>query len=427
MRVAGIIAEYNPFHNGHKFHMEETKKATGADYCIVIMSGDFVQRGGPAVVNKYLRTRTALENGADLVIQMPVIGSTASAGEFARCGIQLLSRLGVVTDISFGCEAASEKEKEILTLAAGYLLHESGTFKKILSEEMHRGKTYPVARAEALRACFQDDFANQEMLCTILESPNNILALEYLKENMDLKDPMRPCMITRKGASYHDDILTEETVFPSATAIRNHISNAYSKGDGLGVSLDGLRAYLPSSAVKELEKHLSGSRPLFEDAFSDMLYYKLLSQKDRLSLRYSQNADLSNTVKNRLEQFVCWTQFASLCKGKNQTLTSVNRHLTHILLGIDASLVSVAKEMDYAPYARVLGFRQDAAPLLSRIDACANISMITQPARALRNMEEKEAALFRLDLMAADLFSYVSKQSADEAGSELRNPLVYVS
>ena len=143
MKVCGIIAEYNPFHNGHRFHIEETRRRTGADYCIVIMSGDFLQRGGPAVVDKYLRAECALENGADLVIQMPVTGSTASAGEYAKCGVTLLSRLGVVTDLSFGCEAETDEEKEILFEAAGYLYTEPDCFQTILSEGMRRGMTFP--------------------------------------------------------------------------------------------------------------------------------------------------------------------------------------------------------------------------------------------------------------------------------------------
>ncbi|MBQ7446850.1 MAG: nucleotidyltransferase family protein [Eubacterium sp.] len=426
MKVCGIIAEYNPFHNGHQYHIEETRRRTGADYCIVIMSGDFLQRGGPAVVDKYLRAECALENGADLVIQMPVTGSTASAGEYAKCGVTLLSRLGVVTDLSFGCEAETDEEKEILFEAAGYLYTEPDCFQTILSEGMRRGMTFPAARLEALHACFGDDDRKKQILEEQLRTPNNILALEYLHANMGLDRPMTPCMITRAGASYHDEDLSENDRFPSATALRNRLFEMFETADGSTNSFDRLTEYMPASSLDRLKDYLSGHRPLSEDAFSDMLFHTLLSQKDVLNRNYPQNEELNNTIRNHLETFPGWSRFALDCKGKNQTLTSVNRHLTHILLGIDDTMIASAKTYDLAPYARILGFRRDAAPLLPEIESNASLRVITHPAGSLREMNENEQALFRLDLLAGELYSYAAKKNTDGLISELRHPLVYL-
>jgi len=426
MKVAGIIAEYNPFHNGHQFHMKETRKRIGADYCIVVMSGDFMQRGGPAVVDKYLRAKCALENGADLVIQMPVTGSTASAGEYAGCGVALLSRLGVVTDLSFGCEAESDEEKEILLEAAGHLHTEPAGFQTILAEGMRQGMTYPAARLNALSSCFGDDERKKRILLCQLNAPNNILALEYLNANMGCDRRMTPCMITRAGASYHEENLSEADRFPSATALRNRLFETMETVGGPSISFDGLLEYMPASSLNHLTDYLSGHRPLSEDVFSDMLFNALLTQKDALNQNYSQHEELNNTIRKKLETFSDWKRFALDCKTKNLTLTAVNRHLTHILLGIDDAMYSLAKGYDHAPYARILGFRREAAPLLSEIEAHATLRVISHPAKALREMDDHEKALFRLDLRAGDLYSYAARQNSDAIVSELRHPLVYL-
>lgn len=426
MRVAGIVAEYNPFHNGHKYHIEETRMLTGADYCVVVMSGDFVQRGGPAIVDKYLRVKSALENGADLVIQMPVTGSTLSAGEYAKCGVETLSRLGVVTDLSFGCEAKNAEEQQLLLKAAGLLHDESGTFQSILAEGMRSGLTFPVARANALCSLLTVDTDRKGILQNVLQAPNNILAMEYLRANMEADHPMHPCMITRFGASYHDQSLSDEESFPSATAIRQYLFDLYSDSDQTDQSYDILTGHIPASSKQQLTEYLTIHRPLSEDVFSDMLFYSLRLQKDNLSERFSQNIELSNTIKNKLETFSDWKTFALSCKGKNQTLTAVNRYLTHILLDIDANILSMVRKTGFAPYARVLGFRRDAAPLLSKMNESAAIPVITHPSKALRNMDTDQAALFRMDLAAAELYSYAAARNRNAIISELRHPLVYL-
>lgn len=426
MKVAGVIAEYNPFHNGHQYHLEQTRKLTGADYIVVIMSGDFVQRGGPAITDKYLRAKSALENGADLVIQMPVTGSTLSAGEYAKCGVETLSRLGIVTDISFGCEAKNAAEQQLLIKTAGFLHDESKAFQSILAEGIRRGLTFPAARANALCSFWEREPGLQNTLQTVLASPNNILALEYLHANLETDHPMEPCMVTRAGAAYHEQSLSDTASFPSATAIRQRLFEQYSDSGKTERSDDILTGYIPSSSNQELTEYLASHRPLSEDDFSDMLFYALRSQKDTLSERFSQNVELSNTIKNKLEAFSDWKTFALSCKGKNQTLTAVNRYLTHIFLGIDAAMLSKMRKSGFAPYARVLGFHRDAAPLLSKMNEAATIPVITHPAQALRDMDADPASLFRLDLASAELYSYAADPDHNAHSSELRHPLVYL-
>ena len=158
MNVTGIIAEYNPFHNGHAFHIEKTRKNTDADYCIAVISGSFVQRGAPALVNKYDRTKMALEHGIDLVIELPVIAATSSAETFAQGGVCLLDSLGVVSHISFGAEANTTSDIDMLDKLADFFAFEPPAFQKYLDLELKSGCSFPAARAKAAVLCSSPAF-----------------------------------------------------------------------------------------------------------------------------------------------------------------------------------------------------------------------------------------------------------------------------
>ena len=181
MKVAGIIAEYNPFHKGHQYHIEETRKQTGADYVIAVMSGDYVQRGEPAIADKYMRTRMALSGGADLVIEMPVIYATASAEYFATAGIGILDRLGCVDYLSFGSEWA---DVEDYSSYATLFLEEPEEYRQILQEQLKRGKSFPEARAFTAGKLLFD--SKPETAVEFLKEPNHILGLEYIKSIIDI-------------------------------------------------------------------------------------------------------------------------------------------------------------------------------------------------------------------------------------------------
>ena len=210
MKVAGIIAEYNPFHNGHAYHIEEVRKKTGADYIIAIMSGNFVQRGGPAIVDKYTRTKMALLGGADLVIELPVVAATASAETFARCGVAILNSIGVVTHLGFGCET---DDLELLHALANLFVEEPKEYQELLSSYLKEGLSYPAARAKAAGEYFQKFVADTSItnrnsthnvyadgiidntlnIEATLNNPNNILAIEYLKALKQINSTIKPC------------------------------------------------------------------------------------------------------------------------------------------------------------------------------------------------------------------------------------------
>ena len=215
MITAGIIAEYNPFHRGHQYHIEETRRQTGADFIVVVMSGDYVQRGEPAIVDKYLRTRMALYGGADLVLELPVTYASASAEYFASAGVQLLNNLRSVNYLSFGSEKAEIKDFEPLVK---FLSEEPDFYKKQLREELKRGKNFPLAREDALKAYVREFCPETQIFWEILEEPNHILGLEYLKSLHRLRSPIVPVTIRRQGAGYHD--VDMEKRYPSASAVR---------------------------------------------------------------------------------------------------------------------------------------------------------------------------------------------------------------
>ena len=193
MRVNGIISEYNPFHNGHKYLLTESKKATSADYTVIVMSGNFVQRGAPALINKYKRAEMALQNGADLVLELPKYYATASAEYFAMGGISLLDKLGVVTNLSFGSECG---DLAVLEKIARILVEEPNDYTILLRENLKKGQSYPTARTNALLE-YNADFGEYK---DVLSSPNNILGIEYLKALLKRKSSIQPYTLLRTGA-----------------------------------------------------------------------------------------------------------------------------------------------------------------------------------------------------------------------------------
>ena len=190
MKVAGLVAEYNPFHNGHVHHLAETRRIPDADYVVAVMSGNYVQRGTPAVIDKYERARMALMGGADLVLELPSLFATASAEVFATAAVSLLYQLGVVDTITFGAEYT---DLDTLRKIAMVLNHEPESLQRDLRDALRTGVNYPSARAQALSSYFGDEIAN---LDEILDKPNNILGIEYLRAIERLGTSLRPIAAT---------------------------------------------------------------------------------------------------------------------------------------------------------------------------------------------------------------------------------------
>ena len=432
MKVTGIIAEYNPFHNGHAFHIDETRKNTQADYCIAVISGDFVQRGAPALLNKYDRAKMALENGIDLVIELPVIAATSSAENFAQGGVCLLDALGVVSHISFGAEADTASDVDLLGRLADFFAFEPPVFREHLDQLLKSGCSFPAARAKAALTCLQqmnsasmdaDTLAQFEQL---LASPNNILAIEYMKAIHRHNCKLTPSVVTRTGAGYHDS--DTDTELASASALRNFIIQNSSEQKNNADTLNQMLTRTVPDSVRELllaayENHAF----LQEDDFSDLLYYELQRQllHPAASDSDATRSDLAQRIANKLEAFTCWSEFVSDLKTKNQTYTAISRYLLHALLGIDAELLTAAKNCHYAPYARILGFRKDASPLLKNMQEHSRIPLLRKIAKERQDLTPEQQKLLDLDVYAADLYNRILfTKSGIPRKNEYREPLI---
>ena len=405
MKIVGLITEYNPFHAGHLYHMQQARELTGADYCVVLMSGSFVQRGEPAIFDKYLRTKTALLAGADLVLEIPAAFSTASAHEFAAYGVALLSAIGVDA-VVFGSECG---QIEILKQAAYALNHESAEFQERLRKGLKAGLTYPQARAKALE--MEDTWAS------VLSSPNNILGIEYLRAAEDLHSPMEFYTISRKGSGYHEDTLADAN-FPSASAIRGIIRNSLSKDKDL---LDILASHLPAVT----HPAYTGAVPVFVDDFSELLNAAVLQMQATFSI-----ADLSPELAARLAKPpyfpLSFEERIQALKTRQLTYTRVSRALLHLVLGMREEDISRWKDEGYALYARILGFRRQSSPLLSCLHKKSSIPLITKMADAAQNLSPSALALLEQEVYASHLYQTVRIKRGGVFQNEYTEGLVFV-
>lgn len=391
--AVGIIAEYNPFHAGHAYHIARAKEDSGARWCVVAMSGDFVQRGEPAVFDKYTRARMALMCGADLVVELPSVFAVSSAEDFSACGTALLDRLGVVGSLCFGSEAGDiEAIRQAAAILAGGSPYEE-ELERLLREGLKQGLTWPQARnrAVSLLAEEEGDFPfSPEEADRLLGAPNNLLGIEYCKALIRRNSSMEPFTLPRKGQGYHSRELSGEQA--SASALRRHMEQE--------LPIEEILSHIPDQL---LSLYQCSRRVTAEDC-SSLLNYRLLelAQRGEDPARFG---DLSPQLRDRLSgcllSFNSWEGRIGQLKTRQYTYTRVSRALTHLLLGITRELLETGRKLDYAPYIRILGFRREAAPLLGQIKEQAQIPMITKTAQAQKLLSPEAYALFFQDLHAS--------------------------
>ena len=393
MKTVGLITEYNPFHNGHAYHIEKAKMLTGADRVIVIMSGDFVQRGAPAVMPKHLRAESALLSGASLIIELPVCFATGSAEYFAQGSISLLNRLGCIDSICFGSECG---DLHLLKEIAQILADEPIEYQTALKQALKEGASFPAARQEALNI-YSDKYSE------ILASPNNILGIEYLKALAKIHSKMEPFTIKRIGAGYHD--MDIDGQFSSATAIRSDIyqlADVNSSSESL--PLTHIQTQVPSSCHELMKKNYQTRYPVKADDFSLLLKAKLLSETaGSLSHYLDMSPELANRILRLRNDYLSFEQFCDLLKTKELTRSRISRSFIHVLLGITNDWLTAMKAP--APYARILGFRKDHADLLGILKRTSDIPLITSPARAV--LADTAYQMLELDIYASDLYESV--------------------
>ena len=379
MKVTGIIAEYNPFHRGHEYQLAEARRMTGADYIIVVMSGCFTQRGTPAVLDKYDRARMALSCGADLVLELPVRFSCASAEYFASGAVSVLDQLGCVDTLCFGSECG---DTGALLAASALLSKAEGTpeYRHKLRDAQRAGLSYPAARELALRGLSDVD-------PSLLSLPNNILGIEYCRALTSRESGIRPLAILRKG-DYHDtrlaetDSLTAEgpscgknaaaAVFSSASAVRAALQD----GPSADEAFQKLRPSLPSITWQLLFKRQDGRGPITEEDFVLPLRCRLLELLEGPDFSKAPSpltdfADISKALADKIEKqlylFSGWQELCRLLHSRDLPHARASRGLCHILLGIRQRDLEESKAQGFPVYLRMLGFSARALPLLSEI------------------------------------------------------------
>ncbi len=411
MKVNGIIAEYNPFHNGHKFHIETSKAATGADYTVVVMSGNYVQRGAPALIDKYARTEMALNGGADLVLELPSLYACASAEYFATGGVALLDKLGVVDNLCFGSECG---DVELLEEIAVILTNESPEYIATLKRFLRQGFSYPNARNWALVQHYP--YLNEHQ--SVLNSPNNILGIEYCKSLRVRNSSTAPFTVKRAGGNYNSGEITDELC--SALAIRLALFE--------GHTIDEIRPHLPGTGADVLDKAIREGAILRRNDFSSILYYKLISEKERGYDSYLDiSKELSERILNNLNGFRSFESFCDLLKTKEITYSRISRCLLHILLNITKEDMEFGKSLDYVPYARILGFRKDSGALLTAVKEHSSIPMISKLADASKILDEDAYRFLQKELYRNKIYQGVAGIKCERAPeNEFTTPIVIV-
>lgn len=388
MKIIGIVAEYNPFHNGHLYQIETSRKTLEADAVVAIMSGNFVQRGKPAFFNKWVRTKAAIDSGVNLVIELPTYFATASAEMFAHGAITLLNNMGCIDFLSFGSES---DDLSTLSRVSKLLCEEPFEYKIKLKEELNKGHSFPKAREKAIHLALdlQLDF----------NKPNYILGIEYLKSLQKCNSSIRPHVVKRQGSGYHDTELN--TTFASATAIREQFFKDF--------HFDHLASYMPFHSLNAYSESLK-THTLYE-RFQDLLLYKLRSIKAH---QLRDLRDFSEGIENKvIETAIKSTNYKELVDGiksKRYTETRVNRMLLSAFLDLPISPFSLSEH----GYFRVLGMDATGQAVLKKMKKNANLPIITNINRIREDI--KANPLLQLDIKASNLYALLSQDPSHRFG-----------
>ena len=425
MTIAGIIAEYNPFHNGHLYQLNEVRRRLQAEYIIVAMSGDYVQRGAPALLPKHIRAEMALRAGADLILELPVRVSTSSAEGFALGGAELLSSLGIITHLCFGCEDGCEGALQAL---GNWLAEEPPSFRHRLRELLKQGNSFPSARMKAVLDTFpagsavQTDGENitEEQLISLLSRPNNLLGLEYIKALRRLDSDIKPVAIKRKGAQHHASACEESGQAASAGMLRETVFNCVSQENPClsrqnhPDAMHFLKENMPSSSYEILCDQLAEGIWMNEKDLDLPLRLRLLSENTESLL---QIPDLPESLARRIlrlkNECSGFLPFVGLLKTKELTWSRIQRALLHVVIDLRG------KDPEPDRFARVLGFRKESALLLSMTDRQTELPLITRGRQSGRYASGRETA-YASNLYETILTSRAaSRKYRDEAQKQI--------
>lgn len=387
--VLGIVAEYNPFHNGHRYHLLESKRLKDIDYVICVMSGSFTQRGNTSIIDKWSKAEMALLNGADLVIELPTLYSISSAENFALGAIKILNSLNIVNYLSFGSELGDIK---LLNEFADVLYHEPKEYVTMLNHELSKGISYPKARENAMLMYLKDirKYAN------IMSSPNNILSIEYLKALKKLKSKIYPYTIKREAVGYNERNIVSN--FASATGIRNAIRSG---------NISALRNVMPANSYNILLSQIKKGNIVSDlSNFEKAIIYNLRKMSvEEIANLPDVSEGLENSIKRAADSCNSLTELKNIVKSKRYTETRIQRILLYSLLGITKREMNMCKNV--TPYIRILGTNDNGKELLSRIySSNPKLSVVTSVNKFMESNANKNLKLMlQKDIFATNVYT----------------------
>lgn len=386
MNITGIITEYNPFHNGHLYHLSSAKSVTNCDGVVCIMSGNFVQRGGPSIIDKWQRASMAIENGVDLVIELPTFYALSSAEHFAKGSLYILNSLGIINNIFFGSECGNVED---LVKIANILVNEPLEFKDELKRNLDNGITFAKSRENALVKVLKD-----ENLSEILRNSNNILGIEYIKAILSLNSKITPLTFKREGSNYNDKDLS--STFASATSIRKALKDSD--------SFEDLANFMPEESYRILKKLKENDYPfIFENEMFQFIKYKVVSECVSFNKLLEISEGLDNKIIKEVYNSNSYEDFVLNIKSKRYTYTKISRLLTQIFIGLDGYDCKELFNKDLL-YARVLGFNDKGKKILKEMKKTSTIPLITKVPRDTDN------PLLALDIAATKCYSLLNKK-----------------
>lgn len=385
-KCVGITAEYNPFHNGHLYHLEQSKLATGAQISVAAMSGNFVQRGHMAICSKWERAEAAVKCGIDLVVEIPTVFACNSAPVFASAAVEILENLGADW-ISFGSESGNIEELKEISRA----MNEKETLiEKLVREKVKEGLSYPRARRDAVALILGDEKAD------LLDLPNNILAIEYLKRIQNAK----PVTVKRQGPGYNELEPCEDMA--SASAIRSMVKSS-----------KNVETLTPEPSTEMLKKALHPS----EDKIFQIICAKVLtSSREELDRVFAGGEGLGNKLKNEIRKASAYDQLIQRLKSKRYTRTRIERFISHVLLDVSAPDL-------YPNYIRVLAFNKDGSRYLKEVKkkGICSLPIITNINKDAQNDFALMSAIEK-DILAADIFNLASGRNLYDESDYVRMP-----
>jgi predicted nucleotidyltransferase len=387
MKILGIIAEYNPFHEGHKYHLQESKKLSGCDYTIAVMSGNFLQRGQPALYDKWLRAEIAVENGIDLVIEIPTAFACNNSDYFSKGGISILEKLGCVDTISFGSENGNIQE---LSKVAEILALQSPDFIAEFKRNIKLGYSYPRSRMEALKYIVGEENS------LVVNSPNNNLAIEYLRQIIELKSNLKSITIKRTGSDYNDKEFVGNIA--SATAIRDKLACT-------DYNIESVKSVIPKETYDVIKKNDKIAKVNIEN-FYQMISYKILnSNLQEIKNIFSVTEGLENRIVESAIKAKNMEELIVSIKSKRFTQTRIQRTLMHLLLGLTKDKMAEFSK-DESLYARILGLNDKGSEILKYIkkQECSKLPIITNINKELHRYPNITKIL-EYDIMASNIYN----------------------